>query len=165
MRAEQIQPPQLRQAREVRRPASEMPVPSSASSVRFVSPARLLHALIGDGRAGRDTASSAPLMRPDVAQAAIVEEAVVAEIEVLQLRERRERVARAAASGAAASPRDRGSVASLLENRIFQRNVGLDRLAQDELLEIGRRGEQSDRVGDERRRLVVPKPAVDDRAL
>ena len=122
-------------------------------------PGEVLHPFIGDGRTGQVQLRQ-PAHAPDVLESAVVEEPVVTEIEVLQLRERRERIAREARL---MQPHflETGEYGQLVENRIFQRNVGLDRLAQDELLEIGGRGEQSDGVGDERHRLVVPKPAVD----
>ena len=122
-------------------------------------PGEVLHPFIGDGGTGQVQLRQ-PAHAPDVLEAAVVEEPVVTEIEVLQLRERSERVAREARL---MQPHflETGEYGQLVENRIFQRNVGLDRLAQDELLEFGGRGEQSDGVGDERHRLVVPKASVD----
>ena len=47
-----------------------------------------------------------------------------------------------------------------LHHRVFHRNVGLDGLAEDELLEVRRAVEERDRVGHQRVGLAVPQPAV-----
>jgi hypothetical protein len=84
----------------------------------------------------------------------------VAQVEVFELRERRERVARQLGL-VEAQLAERGEGGQAREHRILERNVGLHRLAEHELLELGRRREEAERIGDERHRLVVPKPAVD----
>ena len=91
-------------------------------------------------------------------QAAIVEKDVVAQIEVFQLRERRERVSRQARL---VQPHflEPGHDHPL-DDGVFHRDVGLHGLAEHELLEIRRSVEERDRVGHERVGLAVPQPPV-----
>src|ERR1700730_16332025 len=48
-----------------------------------------------------------------------------------------------------------------LEHGVVERNIGLDRFAQDHFLECGGAGEQTHRGGDEGNGLIVPETSVD----
>src|SRR5436309_11439995 len=88
-------------------------------------PGEVLHPFVGDGRTCQVQLRQLAHV-PDVLESAVVEEPVVTEIEVLQLRERSERIAREARL---MQPHflETGEYGQLVENRIFKRNVGLDR--------------------------------------
>src|SRR5688572_4022824 len=92
-------------------------------------------------------------------QPAVVEEAVVAQVEIPELLERRQGVARNARLLQSQFQKSR-RVTRLIENGVFHRDVGLYGLTQNELFELRGLGEQGKRVSDERRGLAIPEAAV-----
>src|SRR5205823_13544306 len=159
VRAEQIESPEVRQSCKMREAGVGDAGAVQRELAQLRQPREVPQPLVSDGGA-RQIQLVEGGHAADVAQSAIVEKPIVAEIEISEFRERRERRAwkirlMQAQFGQRCDGREP------LEHRIFERDVGLNRFAQYELLELGRSREQPDSVGDERHRLVVPKPAVE----